>query len=335
MGSVKVCITVDWEGEDLSYLPDLELLRKRLKVDVPFTHYICPNYFVHDITAASKIKEAVRDCDEVGLHLHCYKPLVEQVAKVDFRIEQNYHAVPSVWEEYLGKIFPFLQNKPSGRGVPLSVYNSDEIKQIVETSVNVLKKELGLDKVQGFRAGGWIASDTVLDVVCDLGFGYDSSAVPPAILSDGYDTGSDGNYKDDYGDTNGVFTSHILKLWGRELQASGFLKNENIQRANPNWAIEVGQQPFVYNQLVEVVNNVGLTDFSSPTKTVLPTLKNALEQLKEKPDEDIILVYGCHLEGDSYYKALVLDFVHEALEYSDGNVEFVTVDTAMRQGGWY
>ena len=218
MGHIYVSITVDWEGEELRHVDELIKIRKRIGNEIPFTHFICPNYFVsnfnHEFTL-NKIKSAITPYDEVGLHVHCYSELINNVPGVEFRTEQNYHNVPGWFEEKIvKKIIPSYQRHVSGRGVPLSVYSKGEIEKIITVSKKLLSQHLQLDKINGFRAGGWIANDTVLKAVEKLNFSYDSSAVAPSIFSQGFSIDNPGNKKDDFGDSNGVFTEQLLKLWG-------------------------------------------------------------------------------------------------------------------------
>ncbi len=76
MGHIYICVTVDWEGEYLDDLPDLIKIRDQINNDIPFTHFICPNYFLTNPNTenkSSRIKTAIKPIDEVGLHIHCYK----------------------------------------------------------------------------------------------------------------------------------------------------------------------------------------------------------------------------------------------------------------------
>ncbi len=330
MSGIHICITVDWEGEDLSYVRDLKQVRKRVGHDIPFTHFICPNYFVKEkfrVKAKDTVIDALEPVDEVGLHIHCYRDLIEKAVGLPFRTEQNYHNPPGLFQNLLRKAVPFYTHSLSGRGVPLSVYGDNEIEKIVTASRDLLCDTLELDQLAGFRVGGWIANDSVLDVVEKLEFRYDSSAVPPSILSQGFSEETTGNHRDDYGDRNGIFTEHILGLWGYQKNEEGFLKNLNIQKYNSLRSINLGQQPFYYDSLLEIPNNVGLTDFCSGDKTVLPLLKKLLDDLKNTPDADFVIVYGCHQEGDSYYKTLLVDLILEVLALKSPYIQFSTMNT--------
>lgn len=335
MGHIYVCITVDWEGEDLSQIDNLIKIRKKIGSEIPFTHFICPNYFVsnsnHEFNV-DKIKSAIRTYDEVGLHIHCYKELINNIPGVEFRKEQNYHNVPGWFEEKIvKKIIPSYQRHVSGRGVPLSVYTKSEIEKIITVSKELLRQHLQLDKVSGFRAGGWIANDTVLEVVEKLDFIYDSSAVAPSIFSQGFSKKNIGNKIDDLGDSNGVFTEQLLKLWGYNQQPEGFLKNINILHYNNQEAIQIHSQPFKYNKLIEIPNNCALTEFCSAQKTVIPLIKKYLKILQQNPHESFVIVYGCHQEGDIKFKKDLLKFFFELSKLDNSLIKFVRMDELIKQ----
>lgn len=330
MGKVYICITVDWEGENLQNTGDLIQIRRKIAGDIPFTHFICPNYFLHDKNSdrpIHRIKAAIRPVDEIGLHIHCYRELIQSIPGLVFRTDHNYHNIPGWFEnKIIKKIFPFYHRKITGRGVPLSVYNNEEIEQIIEHSVNLLSEKLQIEKILGFRAGGWIANDNVLDIVLKYGFLYDSSAVPPVLLSNGYNRNSQGNGMDDYNDHNGIFTEQVVNLWGYSHHTEGYLKNIKIHGAYDNGSIETETQPFYYDNLLEIPDNCALTDFCSPQKTVIPLINKYVRNLRENPRNSFLIVYGCHQEGDLFYKQQLLFFINEVLKLYPADVDFIRLN---------
>lgn len=327
MGHINICLTVDWEGENLDNLNDLIVLRKHIGEEIPFTHFICPNYFLttnNTKKTAAKIKQAIHLNDEIALHIHCYKDLIKYTSDIAFRTDQNYHKVPNWLEKkVITKIIPFYKRKITGRGVPLSVYNKEEITTIINDSRNLLCEHLNLKSISGFRAGGWIANDEVLEVVDALNFKYDSSAVSPSIFSQGLSKDDEGNKKDDYGNKNGIFADHLLNLWGYRLQTSGFLKNEKIRLYNNNEAVDINTQPFKFNQLVEIPNNCGLTDYCSFEKTVIPLIKEQLNRLAENPNQSFTIVYGCHQEDEMLNKLNLIEFINQISEIDSPLIKFI------------
>jgi len=92
---VHVAISVDWEGSDLSAI-NLNAFRvyREAHPDVPLTHFLNAAYFTKLDANASKVqadvRRALRPGDELGLHIHPWKSLVE-AAGVKFRTE------PTIW----------------------------------------------------------------------------------------------------------------------------------------------------------------------------------------------------------------------------------------------
>ena len=160
--SLHINISVDWEGHYLHSLHDFVAFRKKHFADVPFTHYVCPNYFLKK--KKSKIfNEIILPQDEIALHLHSWKPLVQAVG-VKFKTDNNY------FESYLNSAPKFLKNLLiSGRGVPITVYNYEELHKLISFSKQLLEDTFEV-KVQGFRAGGWIANKDVFKILEELDF---------------------------------------------------------------------------------------------------------------------------------------------------------------------
>ena len=157
------------------------------------------------------------------------------------------------------------------------------------------------------------------------GFRYDSSAVPPEILSGGYTADHPGSDRDDYGDRNGIFTSHVKKLWGYEEQQESFLANGKIRKYNPEPAIDRYAQPFRMEQLWEIPDNCALTDFCSPDRTVFPLVEQYLEDLGDGDERDKVIVYGCHLEGEVAYKIQLARFFQKIEELNCDWISFCTM----------
>lgn len=328
MGKIYICITVDWEGENLKFVDDLLKIRKEIDSDIPFTHFICPNYFTQNIKgAAQSIKKAIKPIDEIGLHIHCYRDLINYIPDVSFKTDHNYYNVPGWFENrIINKIFPKYQRSVSGRGVPLSVYNKSEIEKIINKSKSLLCDNLNIDAIKGFRAGGWIANDTILEITEKSGFKYDSSAIAPSILSNGYSENNMGTFEDDYGDKNGVFSEYIVKLWGYMEQTEGFLKNTKILEAQKGMAVQTTLQPYLINNLLEIPNNCGLSDFCSVEKTVFPLINEYLFKIQQDSDLSYVIVYGCHQEGAMEYKKQMLRLFSKLEAMDTSMVEFKRMD---------
>jgi len=323
MAKLYICISVDWEGEHFKNLHDLAHLRKSIGVDTPVTHFICPSYFtIKDKQAVKKIESILQPVDEIGLHIHCYKSLIE-AAEVEFRTQPNYYHEPlevlSGVKQLMG-----INGKVSGRGVPLSAYNYNEIQKIVRFSKKLLIEKLGFEDINSFRAGGWIATDEIFNIITNEGFEIDSSAVPPEILSNGYTKESSGNMKDDYGDQNGLFTEMVLKIWGYQKQTEALYENLLFHAANNHVAINRKSQPFQIGNILEIPNNGGLSDFASVSKTMRPVFEHGLEYI-EKTGQNYFMTIGCHQEGGYEFKYPLLEFVHYIQKLNNKSVEFVRI----------
>lgn len=330
MGKVYICITVDWEGEHLNNVEELISIRKKIGSDIPFSHFICPNYFTsyaNPVDNAKAILSAIEPIDEVGLHIHCYKDLIKSIPGLLFKTDNNYHNTLSWFEKKIvKKVLPAYNRSISGRGVPLSTYTKNEIEKIISKSKELLCDSLILNNISGFRAGGWIANDTVLEIVAKLGFLYDSSAVAPSILSQGYTHQNRGDLTDDYGDKNGIFTDHILDLWGYQQNEGGFLKNKNILQAQNCKAIQITSQPYQVNSLYEIPNNCGLSDFCTVEKTVFPLIKCYIKNIELNPELSFLIVYGCHQEGDYQYKKELLNLFSSLSKIDSSFIKFIRMN---------
>jgi len=299
MAKISINISVDWEGHYLHNLQDFINLRNEYFRDIPLTHFVCPNYFLSK-KKYKYLDKIILPHDEIALHLHSWKPLV-QAAGVEFKTENNYY------NSYLNSFPKFLKNiLINGRGVPISVYNKDELYKLIQFSKKLLEDTFST-KVFGFRAGGWIANKAVFEVLNELDFMYDSTAVAPEILSQDFSAAQVGTMLDSYGDENGVFTKQILDLWGNTINERGFLEN-SYRNKYYQGAISIHTQPFKIGNLWELPNNGGMSDFASTEKIFTPQIAHA-----QDIETDSYISFGCHQEGEIENKYAVLD-----------NLQFVT-----------
>lgn len=121
---VHVAISVDWEGRDLSSI-NLNAFRacREAHPDIPLTHFLNAAYFTKPDADASKVQAAIRRVlhpdDELGLHIHPWKTLVE-AAGVKFRSE------PTIW----GK------DRPMRRSTFIGISGKDAAKGALLTRVS-------------------------------------------------------------------------------------------------------------------------------------------------------------------------------------------------------
>ncbi len=307
MGKIIFSLTADWEGEHFRNISDLFAVRKQVGEHIPITHFICPAYFTKGIkNAKAKINRAIFDIDEVALHIHCYESLVTK-AGVRFRTEPDFFKgySPAV-KKIISHLPKRLQPKKSGRGVPLSAYSYNEIIKILKTSRELMFQNFDIKELNGFRAGGWIASDDVLRALAETGFKYDSSATPPSVLSQGFSKSSDGNFQDDYGDSYDGFSQYIIRMWGHKLETERFLANSLTQKYCPDDFITTFTQPYRLPNIIEMPNNASMSDYASVEKTMLPVLEKGLSIIKKHNKKDFYLNVGFHQEGDFTYKVPII-----------------------------
>lgn len=329
---VTICLTVDWEGEHFKNIYDLKSLMHKYAGDVPVTHFICPAYFSSGYPQAKKrISDVIKKTDEIALHLHCYRSLIEYCG-IEFKTDHNYYKreLYRLLSSFPAGIRNYLQkNLISGRGIPPGVYSNSEIDTILSGSLELLKTNLNITDVSGFRAGGWLLRDAFFPLLKKHGVFYDSSAVPPEILSRGYSGKQTGNGLDDYGQTNGYFTTLVTKLWGGHQQTEQFLYNQKIVTATNHQPVKKTTGPFMIEDIMEMPNNGGMSDFASVDKTLIPLLHSSIDS-SEKTGQPVFINFGCHQEGQAAYKLAVADFLEYLRNYRD-NIEFMTVYQASRK----
>ena len=165
---VILTVSVDWEGGSLrdTNLAALDALRRELP-GVPLTHFLNAAYYTRaganseEVTAG--IKRGLQPGDELGLHIHPYRSLVE-AAGVAFQDGPTFFGRPL--RSSTGDV---------GHEVELAAYSVDELRKIVQLSRTRLL-EAGFAISRSFRAGGWIADGKVLEAIRAEGFEVDSSA---------------------------------------------------------------------------------------------------------------------------------------------------------------
>lgn len=175
---IQILVTVDWEGDDLrdENIQAMHDFRTQMP-SVKMVQFLNAAYFTKPGARASDVKEkiarALIPTDERGLHIHGWKRLVE-ASGVTFR------KTPSFW----GPQYP-LQNDCNfdcGHEIAISAYSEPEMETIVRFSIDTLSSN-GLGHAKSFRAGGWMASDSVRQAIVHEGIVWDSSAVPSTFLA--------------------------------------------------------------------------------------------------------------------------------------------------------
>ena len=297
MAKLFVSIVVDWEGEHFRNLQDLLATRRAIQNSlgsrVPFTHFICPTYWLPESQVASPtkaIRSVVTKGDEIALHVHAWQSLVEH-AGLTFVAEPDWNL------------------DGSGHGVPLGVYGP-KVHHIIATARTLLQNQMSAT-VHGFRCGGAMTDDAVFEALMALGFRYDCSAFPPEVVSQGFGKTSRGNLRDCTGARNEI-ASYLVDLWGYTLRREGMLANSMSHRANAGRGIHPWTQPYrVKSQassLVEMPGCGGISDYAG-VGFMNRTFDRLLQEAREGSTPKFFNI-GCHQEGAGRWKKPLMDFCH-------------------------
>jgi hypothetical protein len=169
-------MSVDWEGASLEddNINTMRDFRDQFP-EVKLIHFISPSYFTQagaDSAGFSAKFNSVYnpDIDQIGLHVHAWKSLIE-LAGVQYRDSP----------QYLNSRRTFPDVSDQGHDVMLNAYTRDELVNIFAKSIEIFG-ENGLRAPSIFRSGGWLAAPNVLEALADVGITADSSAVPAEFL---------------------------------------------------------------------------------------------------------------------------------------------------------
>ncbi len=318
MATLFVSVTVDWEGEHLRSLDDLQATRAAIRASlgahVPFTHFICPTYWLHaraGTDPARVIRRVIPKGDEIALHVHCWRELVK-FAGLRFLA------------------YPDWNGDGTGHGVPLGAYGAGA-QTILACARELLQTKLGVT-VHGFRCGGAMTSDCVFEALMALGFRYDCSAFPPAVISRGFRPGRRGDLRDTTGARNEL-AGYLVDLWGERAITSGERANALNLRATQGRAITPMTQPYVVRSqdasILEMPGNGGISDYAS-ARYMVKTF-DALLALARSREQPVFLNVGCHQEGAGRWKKPLMDFFHDRRrELTRDGVIVTTVAKAAR-----
>ncbi len=318
MAKVHVSLTVDWEGEHFRDLDDLRATRAAIQASlgfvVPFTHFICPTYWLPGRRLADptrSIRAHLVKGDEIGLHVHCWEDLVSFVGL-----------------RFLDS--PDWNHDGTGHGVPLGAYGRGALA-ILARSRELLERKLGTT-IRGFRCGGAMTSDSVYEALMELGLKYDCSAFPPEVVSKGFRRGSRGNLRDTTG-ARTELAGFLVDLWGHEPQTSLDRANSLTLRANGGQGITPWTQPYRVHaggrSILEMPGNGGISDYAS-ARYMTKVFDGLLERASQN-DQPLFFNIGCHQEGAGRWKRPLMDFCHaRRRELASDAVVVMTVAKAAR-----
>ena len=167
-------VSLIWEGDHLQNFNIQSIARYRKEFQGQnLIHFLSPAYFLKQdhstAQAIAKIQSVVRPQDSIGLYLQPWKSIVKK-AELIFR------KGPTYWGNTLKDC-----HRDCGKEVPLSAYTDSEITKMVIVGKKLLQ-EHGFPNPKLFLAGGWLASQGVLNSIASNKIYYDFSAIPPALL---------------------------------------------------------------------------------------------------------------------------------------------------------
>jgi hypothetical protein len=176
--AVVVTVSVDWEGRDLNQanLNAMSSFRSRFP-QIPLLQFLNAAYFTkpdaNKEMVAREIRSVLRPSDELGLHVHAWRRLLE-ASGVHFHKSPTFNGGPDPREncEY-----------DCGHGVPISTYTQDELRRIFHFSLDTLEGS-GFGRARAFRAGGWMATRDVMEALSSEGIHVDASAVHVPLLAE-------------------------------------------------------------------------------------------------------------------------------------------------------
>ena len=169
-GQLVVAMTIDWEGAYLS--PDgldaLDELRRDLG-PAPLTHFVSAGYFTKDRpdpAAAATIKRAVREGDELAVHLHAWRSLAK-ASGIEPKLAPSFLTGTD-------KLLEF-EDGDVGFDTDLDAYTVPELRALLRTSRRLLE-QTHVPVSKTFRAGGYLGTPKVMQAIREEGFTVDSSA---------------------------------------------------------------------------------------------------------------------------------------------------------------
>jgi hypothetical protein len=167
-GVIRVTVSVDWEGRELAERNLLAMEKFRTALPkVPLTHFLNAAYYTKSGAKAEdvskRMKRVHKKGDEFGLHIHAWKSLIE-ASGVTFRNS------PTFWGGSAR-----ASRSDYGHDVEIAAYTVAELRSVVKKSQSLLKAG-GFQLSPSFRAGGWVAPNSVLEAIRAEGLTIDSSA---------------------------------------------------------------------------------------------------------------------------------------------------------------
>lgn len=282
MPTLTICVTTDWEGQDLEddNLDEMTAFRHQFG-NVPLTHFICPAYLTRggNLGAISgRIRAQVLPIDEVGLHIHCWQTLVvaSHVAPV---------LQPSWYIQGNGPAVPYGQGQSDvGHGVPLGAYSAGDIGHIIACANNLLvTNNIAPATPVSFRCGGWMSADAVQQALQAQGMANDSSSTDAPYFT---------QVNQRLQGFNCRLGTWLPQLWGTAaVAAPAYLANTLSHAVQPGGGTDT-TQPYQIAGVLQVPDNGVLADYLT-AQMIYNRLHAAWQQAAQG---DVVHVCGFHQE---------------------------------------
>jgi hypothetical protein len=181
--SIKVYVTVDWEGYNLEpeNIEAMQAFRVRFP-HIPILQLLNPVYFVRPNADHAQIKASIQSTllpsDTHGLHLHGWKSLMD------------YCQVPYQHQPSFADIDEQCTQGDCGYTVSLEyAYSTAALTKLVACSQAILV-EHGFHMPIHFRAGGWQFGPKLTQALANNGFTWDSSRTAAVLLTSRWEPNS-------------------------------------------------------------------------------------------------------------------------------------------------
>lgn len=257
-GSIQLIISLLWVGEHLrpENIEAIQGFRKAFG-DISLVQFLNPAYLTKtgaDIPATVQtIRSVLQPNDPVAMLLNSWRSFLGDSGVV-------FHDSPAFWGNSLSKGQCAID---CGDEVPLSSYNREDLDRIVKHGIDLLTHN-GFPRPQGFIAGGWMASQDVLESVAKAGIFYDFSAVPPSVVE-------------------APIKHSPLFRWLKNLWPKMTVLSQPGERYTSSGLV------------LEVGNNIGTMDFQTP-QAVVDAFDAYANLLKQNPDKDLVFHIGFYQE---------------------------------------
>ena len=306
MPNITACISVDWEGRDLEGIGSLQKFNAEFS-HIPITHFISAAYLARTTnssdleTIAKAMAPGIKPTDEVALHIHCWTSLYSYTGGFEYTTKPRGPAMV----KYAGQTYT-----DDGYVIALCTLEESDINMLYDMSIQKLAPLLTELKntnnvvytIDGFRAGGWMADNSVFNILQMKGLTYDASAVDCLFGA---------RARKEYVKGLVPMVQGIARLWGPKQTTTNSL----------NWNATLGSGvgrmtgPYKIGSLIELPNN-GMLVSAVESSDVKDFLQWAVDQPETSP---VFVSIGFHQETPAFRIDEFIDAIKPFAENPDIN----------------